>query len=230
MIVYPGIEERIRESRRFWESLVDDQIAHLDPKKREAISEACGSCKLSSDDTRLVLATTCDLLDFERYGRDLVLSNKQRLDTLASFRDAARSMTEAMGALSTADRIALQAGARATFREQIGRDTFSSPCSLFSVWSIAAEKLLRSSQGDEGKGGRRPLLTVYRQYVETLAFVFEGVGLPVGRGGPFERLCSTVFEVAGVRAAPEGAIRSYLAERKKQAKKGSENSTVKALE
>lgn len=229
MIVYPGQEGRIREQRGFWESLVDDQIAGLDAEKREKVSGVCASFGLDKDATRIVLATTCDLVDFERFGRQSVLTTAERYKAIEYIRDAAIGIAEVLGDLSTSDRIQMAAGV-ALQRRELGLDGtgVGSPLA-FSAWARAAQRLLDRGPGDKGKGGRRPLLVEYGRFVASLAGAFDEAGLPVGRGGAFERLCAAVFESAGVRAAPEGAIRYYLKERKKRTTTGPENSSKCAV-
>lgn len=237
MIIYPGIEERMREHLQFWESLVDKQIEGLDPDARATVSEACASCGLDSKGTRSVLATTCDLIEFERHGRDRVLTDAERFEIIEYIRDTSHSLAMAMKDLPVLDGVEL----RQSFRKVTGElgdlerlklDGSRAPDELtFAVLAQAAHRMLTSKVDLQGKGGRRGLRTHYSEKcISPIAHIFDERGLPVGRGGAFLRLCNVVFEVAGVRATPEGAIRYYLDERKKRAPNGPENSSEVSAE
>lgn len=237
MIVYPGIEERMREHLQFWESLVDKQIEGLDPDTRATVSEACAYCGLDREGTRSVLATTCDLIEFERHGRDRVLTDADRFEMIEYIRDMSNSLAMAMKYLPALDGVEL----RQSFRKVTGElgdlerlrlDGSHAPDKLtFAVLAQAADRMLTRKGDLQGKGGRRGLRMHYSEKcISPLAHTFDECGLPVGRGGAFERLCSVVFEVAGVRATPEGAIRFYLTERKKRAQNRPEKSSEEAAE
>lgn len=238
MIVYPGIEERTRERLRFWESLVDRQIEGLEPDKRATVSDACTSCGLDAEGTWHVLAITCDLIEFERHGRDRVPTDAERFEIIEYIRDTSFSLAMAMKDLPPIwDGVELRQSFRKVTRElgeleRLKLEGSSPPDALtFAVLAKAADRMLTSKGDLQGKGGRRGLRVHYSEKcISGLADAFDKRGLPVGRGGAFERLCAVVFEAAGVRATPEGAIRYYLNERKKQAKKGPENSSEEAAE
>lgn len=238
MIIYPGIEKRMRENLQFWESLLDEQIEGLDPDKKTTVSEACTSCGLDSESTRMVLATTCDLIEFERHGRDRVLTDAERFEIIEYIRDTSYSLAMAMKDLPPIwDGIELRQSFRKVTQElgkleRLKLERSSAPDALtFAVLAEAANRMLTSKGHLQGKGGRRGLRAHYSEKcISPLAETFEQCGLPVGRGGAFERLCSVVFEAAGVRATPEGAIRYYLAERKKRAQNRPENSSEEAAE
>lgn len=218
------------EQLKFWRAAVDEQIANLAPEKRGMVEQACEALGLGTEATRTALATTIDLIDFERYGRDLVLTDAQRFEALKYVRDAARGIADAIGDLPIGDRIALELGARsAGIALGLQRERLMSPLG-FSALAVAAQRLIDARPDDEGKGGRRPLRAEYSRFVSSLADSFDLTGLPVGRGGAFERLCAVVFDAAGVRATPEGAIRYYLSERKKQSENKPENSSGEAAE
>lgn len=238
MIIYPGIKERMREQVQFWESLIDKKVEGLDPDTRATVSEACSFCDLDGKATRNVLDTTCDLIEFERHGRDRVPTDAERFEIIEYIRDTSYSLSMAMEDLRPLlDRLEL----RQSFREvtqkldELGRlrlERSSVPDALtFAVLAQAADRMLTSKGNLQGKGGRRSLRANYsRVCICPLAETFESCGLPVGRGGAFERLCAVVFEVAGVRATPEGAIRHYLEERKKRAQKRPEDSSKEAAQ
>jgi hypothetical protein len=228
MLPLPINTAYVNECDRIFRQAADRQIGNLAPEKRGRVAESCAELGFSDDATRLALSATCDLIDFEMYGRHYVLTTAQRVQAITHIRDAARSIAVAVGDLSTNDRIALQLGVRSE-RGHLMLDGggFESPL-VFEAWAIAAQRLLDASPDHEGKGGRRPLRAEYAPHVASLAYAFEEMGLPVGRGGAFERFCAVVFDVAGVRATPEGAIRYYLSERKKRAQKAPENSSKNA--
>lgn len=231
MIVYPGVLERMAEQRRLLEGIVDEQISALDPGKRTEVSDACSSCGLDAVGTREVLAITCDLINFERDGRNRVLTDAQRFEIIEYIRDTSYLLAEALRELPL-----LSEGLklRKVFRdvsnelgelERMKLDDSKVPDSLtLAVLGEAANRLLNTIRDLEGKGGRRNLRKHYNYFVSDLALTFDRCGLTIGRGGPFERLCSVVFEVAGVRATPEGAIRYYLEHRNKHDDKLPENS------
>ena len=214
----------LEESKAFWRAAVDEQIAALAPGTRDRVLGVCAELGLCVEATHSVLGNTCDLIDFERHGRDNVLTTAQRFEAIKYVRDAALGIAEAIGDLSAKDRITLLAGVSAARRDlELRGEGFTSPL-VFSAWAMAAQRLLDASPDEEGKSGRRRLRAEYSRFVGSLAHAFDTSGLPVGRGGAFERLCVVVFEVAGVRATPEGAIRFYLSERKKLALNEPENS------
>lgn len=219
-----------------WRAAVDDQIAGLAPDKRAAVTAACTDLGLTDEATRSALATTCDLIDFERYGRHYVLTPAQRFETLKFIRDAAHGLAEAIGDLPPNDRLALNSAFRAVRgglkeHQRLKLELSMVPDALaFYSMAHAAQRLIEARSNEEGKGGRRPLRAEYSRFIATLAYEFEESGLPVGRGGAFERLCTVVFEAAGVRANPEGAIRYYLTERKKRTTTGPENSSNERAE
>lgn len=237
MIVYPGIEESLRESLKLWESMMDEQIEGLEPDKRTKVSEACASCGLNSEETRHVLATTSDLIEFERHGRDRVLTDAERFEIIEYIRDTSYSLAMAMKDLPPIwDGIELRHSFRKVTQELGELDRLKQgsrvPDALtFAVLAKAADQMLTAKRDLEGKGGRRGLRTHYSEKcISPLADSFDKCGLPVGRGGAFERLCTVVFEAAGVRATPEGAIRYYLSGRKKQGSNKPENSSEEAGE
>jgi hypothetical protein len=232
MIVNQAIRGRLEKELRFWQELVDKQIEGLEPEKRTRVSEACASCGLDDAGTRDVLATTCDLIEFERHGRENLLTDAQIFETIEYIRDTSFSLAMAMRDLPPfPDRIELGQSFRHVTRElgelpRMKLDGSPVPDALaFEVLARAADRML-STRGDmEGRGGRRRLRAHYSEKcISALANTFDKYGFPVGRGGPFERLCSVVFEVAGVRATPEGVIRYYLSNRNKPASDAPENS------
>lgn len=213
------------------------QIEALDPDKRECVSQACRSIGFTDEETVKVLATTCDLICFEARGRDLIPTDAERFEIIEFIRDTSAQLAQAMEDLPAFwDGLELRNSFRDVTRELGKWDRQEIEWSrmpdvlTFAVLAQAADRLLTTKQGLKGKGGRRPLRAAYFRYVASLAASFESMGLPVGRGGAFERLCTVVFDVAGVRATPEGAIRYYLTEWKKRAQKSPENSTTKAAE
>lgn len=240
MIIYPGIDEKMREYLRLWESLTDSRIDALEPEKRATVSEACASCGLDGDGTRSVLSATCHLIEFERHGRDRVLTDAERFEIIEYIRDTSYSLAMAMEDLDsslTMDGWELHR----SFNEVTGEldelrrlklEGSRPPDALtLAVLAQAADRMLTSKGGLQGKGGRRGLRVHYiRRCIAPLAETFDKYGLPVGRGGAFERLCNVVFEVAGVRATAEGAIRYYLSERKECTQNGPENSGKEAAE
>lgn len=240
MIAYPGAEKVLQDQLRIWQALVDKQIEGLEPQKRATVSDACTSCGLNSDGTRSVLSTTCHLIEFERHGRDCLLTDAERFEIIEYIRDTSYSLSMAMKDL---DSSLMMDGweLRRSFREvtgeldELGRlklEGSQPPDALtLAVLAQAADRMLTSKGGLQGKGGRRGLRMHYSERcIAPLAHTFDKYGLPVGRGGAFERLCNVVFEVAGVRATPEGAIRYYLSERKKQSSNRPENSSEEAAE
>lgn len=231
MIVYPGVLERMEEQRRVWEAMVDEQIKGLASDKRAKVSDACTSCGLDSSASRYVLATTCDLIKFEQDGRDLVLTDAQTFEIIEHIRDTAYSLA---GAIQALPQLSVGLELRKLFRDvskelgeleriELDRSEIPKPL-ILAVMGEAADRMLTTRRHFKGKGGRPNLRKYYAQFIFNLANAFDECGLPVGRGGPFERLCSVVFEVAGVPATPEGAIRYYLRNRNKPNIKQQENS------
>ena len=196
------------------------QIAALDTAKRVRVEEACKALDLPEEATFGVLATTCDLIDFEQQGRHEVLTTAQRYEALAVVRELAGALTEAMEALPFEEMVALNIAYRQVQRklpdfERLQIEHSTTPKSLsFQVLTLAANEVLEQRANDEGKGGRRKVLDNYSRFVQSLADQVKELGFPIGRGGKFERLCTVIFDVAGVRATPEGAIRN-LSRRKK---------------
>lgn len=233
----PFDDSHIGEAEAIWRREAELAIEALPAEIRRSVVDACSAVGLSPDWTFDVLTTTCALIDFERSERQLVMSPSQHYEAIRGVRDAAIKLREALGVLSVNDVLDLggaayecevDTGASALNRAQlISVATADAPLAMLVK---ASEKLLCDRSQDQGKGGRRPLLTNYGFYVQCLAEAFIQEGLQVGRGGAFERLCTVVFEAAGVRASPEGAIRYYLAERKKRAPNGPENSSEEAAE
>lgn len=233
MIVYPGVLERIEEQRRFWEAIVDEQIKGLDSAKRAKVSDACTSCGLNSSAIRDVLATTCELIKFEENDRDRVLTDAQKFEIIEYIRDTAYSLAGAIEVLpQLTDGLKLKKLFRNVSKElgeleRMKLDSQRMPDPLIlAVLGEAADRMLTARRDLEGKGGRRNLRKYYGQFIASLASAFDGCGLPVGRGGAFERLCTVVFDVSGVRATPEGAIRYYLCNRKKPDNNLMENSGI----
>lgn len=225
-----GFLSRFHDELKFIEAKMAEQIERLAPDKRTKVSEVCAMSGLNETATRDVLCVTCDLIDFELYVRPSVLTPAERFNALEQVRDAARGIAEIVGDLSANDRVALMVGVSRD-RAALGLDGTGvmSPL-VFEAWANAANSLLQQSYEDQGKGGRRPLRAEYMRFIAPLANTFDKAGLPVGRGGIFERICTVVFEVAGVRATPEGTIRYYLAERKKRPLDAMENSSDNAPE
>ncbi len=240
MIVYPGAEKALQEQLRIWRALTDRQIEGLAPEKRATVSDACASCGLDGDGTRSVLSTTCHLIEFERHGRDCLLTDAERFEIVEYIRDTSYSLAMAMKDLDSSlmmDGWELSHSFHEVTREldEVGRlrleGSFAPNALTFAVLAQAADRMLTRKGDLQGKGGRRELRTHYsKRCIAPLADTFDKCGLPVGRGGAFERLCNVVFEVAGVRATPEGAIRYYLAERKKRSQNGPENSSEESAE
>lgn len=59
------------------------------------------------------------------------------------------------------------------------------------------------------KGGRKPTLDRYAEFIRIIWESVDGHSINLGRGGDFEKLCEAVFIAAGVRTEPEGAIRRF---------------------
>jgi len=69
----------------------------------------------------------------------------------------------------------------------------------------------RLSFGEQGKtGGRKATLPHYAYRVSEIWDCVKSSGLPLGRGGKFEKLCDAVFRAADIHSSPEGAIRAFL--------------------
>lgn len=218
------------EALRIAKAAVNEQISALDPEKRKKVADACTELSLGEESIRTALATTCDLIDFELCGRQAVMTDAQRFECIKYLRDVASELAEVMDVLPLNDKLALMSAFRSAKSEledvdSIHLDYSSVPTSkTFKVMGIAAQKILDQRPDDEGKGGRRSLLVDYSRFIQSLAVAFDEEKLPVGRGGSFERLCTVVFETAGVRATSEGAIRYYLSNRNKSAPATQENS------
>jgi hypothetical protein len=196
------------------------QIAALDACKRVRVEEACKALGLSEEATFSVLATTCDLIDFEQRVRYEVLTTAQRYEALAYVQDLAEALAGAMAALPFDERVALHLAFRESQSAPLDAESAESePPAMpemvgIQALAVAANEVLAQRTNDEGKGGRRKTLDVHSRFVQGLADTVEKLGFSVGRGGEFERFCGVIFDVAGVRATPEGAIRN-LSNRKK---------------
>lgn len=220
-----------------WQREDELAIAALPSDVRRSVEDACTQAGLLHDGTFEVLLTTAHLIDFERNGRQKVLSVAQRFENIKRLNEAARNLREAIGALSTDDMLDIGHAAYdcesgpGVLPEIRGKliDRALSEAPLAMLVQVSQQILNERSQ-DAGKSGRRPLLSKYAYFVLCLAETFSQEGLAVGRGGAFERLCNVVFEVAGVRSTPEGAIRYYLAKRKKRDQNRPENSSQEPAE
>ena len=222
-----------------WELIFEEDdrraVDALAPEVKQSVLKACADIGLSQQWTFEVLLTTSSLINFESNERKKVLTPAEHYAALKRVQDAAQSLREALSGLSVFD--VLDLGLAANDLHLDLRDTGLKPHDVLLVATadsplamlvMASERLLNERLRDAGKGGRRPLLSKYGYFVQCLAEAFTQEGFRVGRGGAFERFCKVVFEAAGVRATPEGAIRYYLAKRKKLAQKELENSGEEA--
>ncbi len=229
-VTLPMSSSYLDEALRIVRAAVNEQISALDPEKRKKVADACAESGLGEESTRTAIATTCDLIDFELRGRQSVMTDAQRFGCIKYVRDAARGLAEVMDVLPLNDKLALMCTFRSAASEleevdRIRLDHSTAPtANTFKVMAIAAQRILDQRPDDEGKVGRRSLRVDYSRFIQSLAVAFDEERLPVGRGGSFERLCTVVFDVAGVRATPEGAIRYYLSNRNKRVDDSQENS------
>jgi hypothetical protein len=211
----------------------------IDTEKSARLKDACDELGLDRDAFEQIEFEARLLRDFETHGKAHLKTPRQRTKDLQVVEKLANALSDAMLKLDTKDQIALWQRLPAEKMLSVVRiRTISrgavvcairSPepgCSVsYSFFGstrkgrvghigLEVENLANAARaehldiGDAGsKGGRKATL---RRYGMSIGAISGAAKMPVGRGGPFEKLCAAVFEAAGVHSTPEGAIREVL--------------------
>lgn len=211
----------------------------IDTEKSARLKNVCDELGLDRDAFEQIEFEARLLRDFETHGKPQLKTPRQRTKDLQVIEKLANALSVAMLKLDTKDQIALWQHLPAEKMLSVVRiRTISSGNAVGAIHSpepgrtvsysftgstrkgrvghigLEVENLANAARaellemGDAGsKGGRKATL---RRYGMSIGAISDAAKMPVGRGGPFEKLCAAVFEAAGVHAMPEGAIREML--------------------
>ncbi|MBV7458787.1 hypothetical protein C8C94_4866 [Acidovorax sp. 94] len=194
-----------------------DILEHLEAHKRDGLLKVCREMRLSEAATAGVEQAARLLRHFETYQKPQIPTDKALRASLKKIEKKSRELRDAIDQAGRFDKLAMhqlmaeqQLGDFLAWPERVPLSGVVDYVGLvLSHMSSAAAAVQRQNPNDGRKGGRKRLLHRYYFYID---WVWESVGeegLPIGRGGPFERLCDAVFVAAGVPATAEGAVRFF---------------------
>lgn len=190
--------------------------------KLEKLKAFCAELNLSSESVAKVKETATELSRFEK-NRPKLRTPPQQIKELDNLKIQANKLYEAIVDLSHQSHFELWRSMCNTDFPTISLDyEKDGGVPDIKIWDIAmleqieallkAVRLAKAIIGDHGKnGGRLLTLDAHSIFISNMAIcVCVRDSIEPGRGGQFERLCTAIFEAAGVRSKPEGAIKLFM--------------------
>ncbi len=178
----------------------------------QPIREECFRQSLPYEAFRTLVWRTIELTDFELNGRGLIKTKAQALQSLHTVEMAATALRNAMEQLSSGDLMTLDSELfKMDFAKANNAPVFferATHAQREACQIAAAARAVRWELQQNGAGlkGRKSTLPAYAGHIAKIACQLMPYDLKPGDGGPFRRLCDTVFQVAKVRANAQGAI------------------------
>ena len=188
-------------------------IAELSPEKRRAVSELCTSLGMPRSTEVRILVVLCELIDFKRARVVVARTPKERVNDLMDVAAASRSLFDAIAKLSLRDSFNLHMGAMEKTRswpENAPEKNIPTPTAAqLETVGVVAQFLAASIADKSAPGGSRPTLEIHAAAIAQIWRAVCKSGMKPGGGGPFERLCNAIFQLAGVPSAAQGAIKLF---------------------
>ena len=210
------------------------------------LTSVCADNGIPDDETSCLCGIAAQLLHFEKVEKKRLLTDRQRAKDLEKIAGLADDLSKALQRLADDDarsigawmppdglavhwQIGIQGqGYTGVIGGPVENGQVSYPAGKGRAGHVAneARALAIGARSfrvdllptDSKSGGPRHMLHHYAHYVHEMAEALSPIGLSIGRGGKFQKLCDAVFDAARVPANSEGALRYYL----KQVKAGYE--------
>ncbi|MDD5332116.1 MAG: hypothetical protein PHS32_00095 [Rhodoferax sp.] len=210
-------------------------------KSRDTLKLACSALKLSDDIFSQVEFQTRLLRDFHTHGKQKLKSPREQVKSLEDVETAAKALHKAIqnldqvqcvgiwymlpsDELSTSRVIQISTEkASATVGTVVPDSHVVYPTLRGRVGHIGAEaerlskiahSLCQAEGGKSKAGGKKNVQSYYAWHVGKIYEAVKGTTINLGRNGNFSRLCTAVYDAAGVNIDPDGAIRKLVSDRK----------------
>lgn len=191
-------------------------VSPIEATKSSALRAVCSDLGLSSEAFEAIEHEARDLRDFEAHEKPTLLTPRGRVKTLNQVADLSDALNAAIKGLWGYDSIDLST--------RLPSEELPNGPPVYNLRGLRvghigseAKRLAEAARdmvseiGNAGvNGGRKQTLDYYALHVNNIWNAVSGTDMAIGRGGDFERLCSAVFEAAGVPSSPEGAIRHLI--------------------